>query len=250
MPATVRTVERPPTQIVEPVRWTINAEIITSTIPFDKYIEHISGDIQAKLNITGKITNPTINAEVKSDKLVASEQEIKNINVSAIMNGSNIELKLNNSIWEDNKLVGDGYYKIGDDLNFELYSKNMHWQNGNMQIEGDLTSTIKYKTVPEIFIDIKNISIQSNLLKFEDLTLKANLLDKDITADITHPLNDIGFSCFGNISTMDLKAKLKLRSLDLSNSLNSFLRVIFNCGITSRLLFLNFSKASFRSCPS
>ncbi|MBT5419869.1 MAG: hypothetical protein HOK80_03180, partial [Candidatus Cloacimonetes bacterium] len=198
---------------------TINSEITTSNIPFSRYIEQVSGDVQVKFNISGKLTNPTINAEVISDKLIVADQELDNINISAIMKESNIDLQLNSSLWEGNKIVGNGYYRIGEDLHLDLYSKNMLWQSGDLQVAGDFTSTIKYKDVPEIFIDLENISFQTSLFELNDLTLKANLLDNDVTADITHPLNDIGFSCFGNISEMEIKAKLKLRGLDLSSTL-------------------------------
>ncbi|MBT3756291.1 MAG: hypothetical protein HOG24_08445, partial [Candidatus Cloacimonetes bacterium] len=106
---------------------TINSEITTSNIPFSRYIEQVSGDVQVKFNISGKLTNPTINAEVISDKLIVADQELDNINISAIMKESNIDLQLNSSLWEGNKIVGNGYYRIGEDLHLDLYSKNMLW---------------------------------------------------------------------------------------------------------------------------
>ncbi|MDP8203134.1 MAG: hypothetical protein P9L95_01230 [Candidatus Tenebribacter mawsonii] len=198
---------------------TINSKLTTSEVSFTNYIKEISGNVQAKADVTGKIANPTIKVSIKSDKLIAAKQEITDIDISAIMFDSNVKLQLTNSIWENNKLIGEGYYKIGEDLHLDLNSHDMHWQNGDLLVTGDLTSSIKYQEVPEILLDLKNLSIKSKKLEFNDLTLKANLLNNDLTADITHPLNDIGISCFGNIKDMALKAKLKLRGLDLSNIL-------------------------------
>jgi len=52
------------------------------------------------------------------------------------------------------------------------------------------------------------------------MDLKINLIDEDLAVDLTHPANDLGFSCIGNIKDKELRAKLKLRSLDLSSFLN------------------------------
>ena len=199
---------------------TIKSEIVTSNIPLQKYVTQVAGNVNAKINISGKLSKPFIEAELTSNMLRAAQQEIRDINISAKMKDDNIELQLNNSIWEENLLVGDGYYKIGEDLHLDLHSRNMLWQSGGLQINGDLTSVIKYQGAIDIFIELEKIMIQSNSISFEDLTLKANLMGDELTADITHPLNDIGFSCYGNIRSQEVKAKLKLRSLELNNVFN------------------------------
>ncbi len=199
---------------------TIESELTTSKIPLQKYINQVTGNINAIINISGKISKPFINAELTSDKLTAAQQEIENINISANVKDNYIELQLNNSVWEENLLTGDGYYKIGKDLHLDIHSRNMLWQRGDLQITGDLSSTIDYQVEPEIFVNFEKMIIRSNLIKFEDLNLKANLLGKNLTVDITHSSNDIGFSCIGNISSQELKAKLKLRGLDMNTVLD------------------------------
>ena len=199
---------------------TIESEIMTSNIPLHKYVAQVTGNVRAKINISGKLTKPFINAELTSDLLTAAQQELKDINISAKMRDDNIELQLNNSIWEDNLLIGGGYYKIGQDLHLDLYSQNMHWKREDLQFSGNLSSIINYQDAIDILIELEEIQIQSSSISFEDLALKANLINNDFTVDLTHPSNDIGFSCFGNIRNQELKAKLKLRGLDLNNALN------------------------------
>ncbi len=199
---------------------TIKSEITTSNVPLQKYIKQVSGNVNAKIDISGKITNPLITVEVTSEKLVAAQQELSDINIQAIMRDDNIELQLNNSIWENNLLIGGGYYKIGQDLHLDLYSQNMHWKKDDLQFSGDLSTIINYQDAIDIFIELEKIQIQSSSISFEDLALKANLINNDFTVDLTHHSNDIGFSCFGNIRNQELKAKLKLRGLDLNNALN------------------------------
>ncbi len=198
---------------------TIKSEITTSSIPLQKYITQVAGNLDAKINISGKLSKPNIEAELTSDMLTTAQQEIRDINISAKMKDDNIELQLNNSIWENNLIAGEGYYKFGEGLKLDLHSRNMLWQSGELQVKGDLTSVIKYQDAIDIFIELEKIKIQSNSIRFEDLTLKANLMGVELTADITHPLNDIGFSCFGNVRSQELKAKLKLRGLELNNVL-------------------------------
>ncbi len=199
---------------------TIVSEINTSNIPLQKYITQVAGNVDAKINISGKLSNPIIEAELTSNKLTSANQEIRDINIAAKMKDDNIELKLNNSIWEENLLAGDGYYKFGEGLHLDLHSRNLLWQSGELQINGDLTSVINYQNTIDIFIELEKMKIRSNSIKFDDLTLKANLMGDELTADITHPLNDIGFSCFGNVRSQELKAKLKLRGLELNKALN------------------------------
>lgn len=199
---------------------TIESEIITSSVPLQQYIDQVAGNVKAKINISGKITKPIINAELTSDMITAAKQEIKDITITAKMKGNNIELQLNNSIWEGNRLIGDGYYKIGEGLHLDLHSHNMLWQRDNLQIKGDLSSIVNYQDAIDIFIELEKIKIQSNSIIFEDLALKANLVGDDLTADITHSSNDLEFACFGNIRSQELKVKLKLRGLDLSTILD------------------------------
>ena len=195
---------------------TIEAELKTSNIPLQKYVNQVTGNIIAKINISGNINNPLINAEVTSDKLIAAKQELKDINISAIIKDNKIELQLNNSIWEENLLIGNGYYDIGEGLHLDLHSRDILWQRGNLIITGNLSSIINYYDKPDISINLDKITIISNLFEFEELNLKANLLGEDLTVDIAHTSNDIGLSCIGNIVSQEIKAKLKLRGLDLN----------------------------------
>ena len=199
---------------------TINSELTISNVSLHKYIEQVNGNLNANINISGKVTKPVINAKFTSNKLTVAKQELKDINVAAIMKDGNIELNLKKSIWEENLLIGDGYYKIREGLHLNFHSKNMLWQKGKLQIMGDLSSVIDYQNIPKIFIKLDNINIKSGLFEFDDLTLKANLTGDDFIADVTHSLKNIGFSCFGNIRSQELKAKLKLRGLDLNQVLN------------------------------
>lgn len=198
----------------------IKSELTTSKISIQRYVDQVTGSIKAKINISGEISNPFINAELTSDKLTTAQQELKDVNISASVKDNKIELQLNNSVWEENLLTGEGYYRIGKDLHLELHSQNMLWQRGDLQITGDLSSTIDYEVEPEIFVNFEKMMIQSNLIEFEDLYFKANLLGDNLTVDLTHPSNDIGFSCIGNIGSQELKAKLKLRGLDMNTVLD------------------------------
>ena len=199
---------------------TINSELIIPIVSLHKYIEQVNGNLNANINISGKIANPVINAKLTSNKLTSAKQELKDINVIAIMKDGNIELNLKKSIWEKNLLIGDGYYKIRESLHLNLHSKNMLWQREKLRITGDLSSTINYQNIPEIFIELDNINIQSSLFEFDDLALRVNLMGDDFIANVTHSLKNIDFSCFGNIRSQELKAKLKLRGLDLNPVLN------------------------------
>ena len=207
---------------------TIESEITTSHIQMQKYVNQVTGDIKAKINISGKINNPDIKIELSSDRVIAAEQELININISASKKDDNIELLLNNFLWNDNLLTGDGYYTVEEGLHFDLHSNNMHWQNGSLQITGNLSSKIKYQDQLDVFLNLENVKVQTSSIKFEDLNIKANLSGSDLTADITHPSNDIGLSCIGNIGSKDLKAKLKLRRLDLNTVLDGASLPILN----------------------
>ncbi|MDP8269070.1 MAG: hypothetical protein P9L97_10110 [Candidatus Tenebribacter davisii] len=199
---------------------TIKSELTTSDVSFEKYIDQITGNMRAKININGKLAKPVITAELSSNKLTAANQEFTDISVSAKMIDDNIEFSLDNSLWEDNQLIGDGYYKLGKDLHLELNSNNINWQKGNIRISGDFTSTINYLDKPEIDVDLNDIDIIADEMGINNLDLKAKLLGDDLTIDLTHPEHDIGLSSIGNISSKEMIAKIKLRGLDLNTVFN------------------------------
>jgi len=199
---------------------TIEAEIAANDIPLQNYINQVAGYVSTKVNISGKINKPEIIANLNSTELEAAEQKLKNIEISAKLKDDFIELELINSVWEENQINGTGYYKFGDKLYLEIKSNDMLWRKGDLRISGSLFSTISYQDSPNIFINLDDIKIQTNSVRFTDMNLKINLIDEDIAVDFTHPANDIGFSCIGNIKDQELRAKLKLRSLDMSSFLN------------------------------
>ncbi len=199
---------------------TIEAELATNDIPLQNYIDQVTGNVNAKFNISGKIDKPDIIAKLNSNELVAGDQALKDIEISAQLKDDLIELELINSVWEENQIIGSGYYKFGDKLHLDIKSHNMLWQRGDLRISGNLFSTFSYQDSPEIFVNLDDIKIQSNSVRFADMNLKINLIDEDLAVDLTHPANDIGFSCIGNIKAQELRAKLKIRSLDLSSFLN------------------------------
>lgn len=206
----------------------INSNITAYNIPIEKYIKQITGRVNTKIQTTGKLSDPKVKAEVTSEKLTAEGQELVDIKVTANMKEKLVELKLNNSYWEENLITGAGYYKIGGDFHFDLYSKSAQWQKGNLKISGDLTANINYKNEQEVTLDIENINIQTKVLRFNDLALKLNLTGNDFTVDMTHPSKEIGLSCFGNIEDKELQAKLILGGLDLSEPLNGSALPILN----------------------
>ncbi|MCF7858651.1 MAG: hypothetical protein K9N07_04925 [Candidatus Cloacimonetes bacterium] len=196
---------------------TINSEIEIANVFLQNYLEQLNGSANTKINISGKLMDPQINALITSDKLITFDQELTDIKLLAKMKSNKIDLQLEKADWQGNLIKGEGYYIILDEFQFRLFSDDLSWQNGDLLVSGDLNSTITYRDKPDISIELSNLQVKTSSFSLAELNFIATLSGDDFAADLTHPANTIGLACYGNLRTKELKGKLNFRSLDLNS---------------------------------
>ncbi|MCK4312283.1 MAG: hypothetical protein KAW88_06070, partial [Candidatus Cloacimonetes bacterium] len=196
----------------------VKADFRINNVPLSKYLKSLNGNLSIVLNISGKVSELEINAEIVSEEIVIAKQKLSDINLTAEFKNKTIFLKLKNLIWEENLLQGDGKYNIGKDFSFNLYSDNLCWKSNTLEIKGKLDSDILYDKKLFASVILSDIIAQNPKFKIQDLLLKADLKGNDFTIDFGREKEDVTLFCTGNIKTKEISTKLKFKRFDLNSA--------------------------------
>ncbi|MCF7792439.1 MAG: hypothetical protein K9N09_00410 [Candidatus Cloacimonetes bacterium] len=199
----------------------IAAEVSSYGIPLSRYLPQIQGAVDMNATIVGQITNPSVDLEASSSQISISGQVLQDIQFSAGYKNNKLKWKLLNSTWQDNLLIGDGEYIIGKDLVFDLRAPRFLYQMGSNSFQCDLTGKIEYTDFLHVNLNTDNLMIKAGELEFPNCTLNAELLDQKFNANLKNDEENIIVNAYGKLDTLDLKADVRFKRIELSDYFSS-----------------------------
>ncbi|MFC1898465.1 hypothetical protein ACFLYJ_02715 [Candidatus Cloacimonadota bacterium] len=193
----------------------LSATLDADFLPLQKYVNQVEGTVNLEAKIKGPFDNLVITMDANSDSISSRGQTISDLELTGRMKNDQITFSLVNADWESNLITGSGSYRFGEELNIDLQSEQLIWQQDNLTIHGDLFGNISFKDIFSADLEIQNCEIFNPEFQLSELTLKANIHGKDFAANLQRQNEDLQISCRGFLDPQAIEAQIKLKRFDL-----------------------------------
>lgn len=205
----------------------VNARISSYGVPLSRYIPSVQGALDVSTEISGQLQNPDLEIKASSTMISAFGQQLDDIVVIGKMQNKKLSWQLQNAIWNNNLMHGNGSFIAGGDMHFDLQIPNFVYEQSGFKVNCDLESSINYREKLNVNMKSNNVNITSDQFSFQNYNLMANLNDQDFSAKIQSSNQDIIINSKGRIDTLQAETNIQLRRIELSQYLsNSSLPII------------------------
>ncbi len=196
----------------------INLTLSCNRIPLEKYHASFSGKADIALAFSGSLFDPLGKIIITSDSLSLLEENVEDLRLAADYSDRFFTLKLENAVWQNNVVTGEGDFTFKEGLNFQFMHDNLAFQLFDFSFETDLKAELSYKS--ENFtsqITLSNLKIVNNYLILSEMDLTSVINNDELQAVLSG--DRFSLSTFGNLSERNVSSELNLFGLSLNEIL-------------------------------
>jgi len=193
----------------------IHGSVSTYDVELNQYFDKISGLANTDIKINGLISDPIVEVEVRSDSIFAYDQSLLNADIEAVYQNKKANIELINANWLQNEITGNGTYSTNGNMEFNLFSEDLIWEENAHGISGDLTCKISRNDALLIDLEMNDLVYSNNDLELSDLKLNAQMADKDFIARLSNEREDLIINLNGSLDPKEAQASIELKRFDL-----------------------------------
>ena len=117
----------------------IEAEISTNTLPLDKYVNNVEGNVDVITDIKGDLKSPRINFEAESKSILLYKQLLNDASLKGSYYENSVNFRVNSMLFNQNLIKGKGNYNINKSvLDLSLFSENFSYKLHGFNAVADL----------------------------------------------------------------------------------------------------------------
>lgn len=221
----------------------VAADVNCYGIPMSKYLSQVKGAVDVKATVVGQMSNPNIDMEIASREILAYDQRLSDVKISAGMQDKKIFWSLLNAGWRENSITGNGSYEIGKKLIFDLNSSDFVFTEGDLLAKGDLLGHVVYDKQLKLNLISEAMELQTGVIDFEQTSFNFTLIDSIFNVNLKTAKEDVIVNAGGNLKDKFVTTEIRLKRFELSryfsNSSLPILSGIFKADYLNRVLSLN-----------
>ncbi|MBW6515388.1 MAG: hypothetical protein K0B81_02070 [Candidatus Cloacimonetes bacterium] len=194
----------------------INLSLNSEKVTLDNYLPVVNGTADIELKITGSISQPIGLLLLESKQIELYSEKVKDIILTGEYFDKQLNISLDQAIWQNNNLEGKGSFSSDLGLNFNLQKERLAVNLYDYSFVADINTAINYQEGITINSSLSNLNIENGFLSLSGMEMDFNLINNDFTSTLKG--QRLNISTQGNIAEKEFSSTLNLHGINLNET--------------------------------